>query len=87
MEKFLLNLTWVRCSLLNKSAVGRVKGHLNKMVVPIEKGMEDQLLINLRLVRGVHWAHNKAFREKDIIWLPLTMWDVNKYTLPFHPPS
>ena len=35
VEKFLLNLTWVRCSLLNKSAVGRVKGHLNKMVVPI----------------------------------------------------
>ena len=49
------------------------------------RGMEDQLLINSRQVRGIHWAYSNTFNKKDILGLPLSVWDANKHTHSSYP--
>ena len=65
---------------LSRTAAGRGAAHLNKTAVPMWRGTEDQLLIKSRLVRGIHPAHSNTFNKKDILGLPLSIWDANKHT-------
>ena len=74
-----------RCLLLNKMPAGGGAGHLNETVVPMWRGMEHRLLINSQLVRGIHWAQSNTFNKKDILGLPLSMWDANKHTHSSYP--
>lgn len=65
---------------LSRTAAGRGAAHLNKTAVPMWRGTENQLLIKSRLVRGIHPAYSNTFNKKDILGLPLSMWDANKHT-------